>query len=281
MASSAGHGVSASPTLILLCTLALAVVGAGGEPANNPGKGGPDPSPDAKALTLDLGGRVKMDFVFIPAGEFMMGSEVSVLEKPVHRVRISRPFYMGKYEVTQGQWQAVMGNNPSKFKGNDDLPVECVSWIDCQEFCKKLSEKVGRTVRLPTEAEWEYACRAGSTGKFCFGDAESELDDYAWYSKNSDRRTHPVGTRKPNAWGLCDMHGNVWEWCQDWHDAFYYEQSPVMDPKGPTSGSDHLWRGGAWGCFVRYCRSAYRLKGEPTHRCSQLGCRVAVSVGAD
>ena len=154
------------------------------------------------------------------------------------------------YEVTQEQYERVMGKNPSRFKG-PQLPVERVSWKAAVSFCTKLSafpeeQAAGRTYRLPTEAEWEYACRAGSTTDFCFGDAEWGLDDYAWYEDNSDHRTHPVGQKRPNAWGLYDMHGNVWEWCADWHDEAYYEASPVDDPQGPATGVDRVGRGGSW-----------------------------------
>jgi formylglycine-generating enzyme required for sulfatase activity len=167
-------------------------------------------------------------------------------EKPQHRVRITKPFYLGKYLVTQEQWEAVMGNNPSHFKGPKN-PVEQVSWDDCQQFLRQAQREVGvrgGKFQLPTEAQWEYACRAGSTTRYCFGDDESGLGEYAWYDKNSGNKTHPVGEKKPNAWGLYDMHGNVWEWCQDWYDGGYYANSPTDDPTGP--GSNRVLRGGSW-----------------------------------
>ena len=165
---------------------------------------------------------IGMKLVLIPAGEFLMGSPESDSdapdeEKPQHKVRISKPFYLGVTEVTQEQYERVMGENPSRFKGDPQRPVEKVSWEDAVAFCRKLSEKEGRTYRLPTEAEWEYACRAGSQTKWSFGDDDSALKEYAWYLDNADSTTHPVAQKKPNAWGLYDMHGNVWEWCQDWY----------------------------------------------------------------
>ena len=169
-----------------------------------------------KELAVDLGKGIKLEMVLIPAGEFMMGSadsdkDATHHEKPQHRVRITKPFYMGKYLVTQEQWEVVMGNNPSHFKGPKN-PVEEVSWDDCQQYLDKLNERqrnpAGKFV-LPREAQWEYACRAGSKTRYCFGDDDSKLDEYAWYEKNSDHKTHPVGEKKPNAWGLYDMLGNA------------------------------------------------------------------------
>jgi len=161
---------------------------------------------------------IGMKLVEIPSGEFMMGSDDgNPDERPIHRVVISQDFWIGIYEVTQAQYKAVMDKNPSKFQG-DDLPVETVSWHDAERFCRRLSQMEGRLYRLPTEAEWEYTCRAGSTAKFCFGDDSSALGDYAWYTGNYDSQTHSVGQRLPNAFGLHDMHGNVLEWCQDRYD---------------------------------------------------------------
>jgi formylglycine-generating enzyme required for sulfatase activity len=170
-------------------------------------------------------------FMIIPSGSFMMGSVEGEGEKdehPQHKVTLDS-FWIGIYEVTQKQYQDIMGRNPSYFKG-ENLPVEQVTWDDAQEFCKKFSEKYNVKMRLPTEAEWEYACRAGATSQYYWG---KELDgDYCWYKKNSGDITHPVGEKKPNAWGLYDMAGNIWEWCMDWYNDRYYMISPANNPKG-------------------------------------------------
>ena len=220
-------------------------------------------------MTVDLGNGQQMILLQIPAGTFRMGSASgSDDEKPVHVVTITRGFWMGKFDVTQAQWKAVMGNDPSHFKG-DDLPVEQVSWNDCQEFLSRLNSKGQATFRLPTEAEWEYACRAGSTGER-YGD----LDAIAWYSRNSGSTTHPVGQKQPNAWGLCDMNGNVWQWCQDRYDSTYYGISPAVDPQGSSNGSSRVYRGGSWFYNATYVRSAARNYYTPDIRSNSLGFRV-------
>ena len=228
--------------------------------------------------TNTLGTRMRL----IQPGEFVMGDKSWGPSKPLHRVRITKPFFLGVYQVTQREWEKVMGSNPSNFKG-EDLPVESVSWEDCQVFIKKLAAlEPGVKYRLPTEAEWEYACRAGSTGNFCFGDDEARLGEYAWYSGNSDNKTHPVGEKKPNAWGLYDIHGNVWEWCWNWWDDKYYErcakQGVVADPSGPETGSSRLYRGGSWDYDAVDCGSGYRYWDEPVMRWYYLGLRLARSV---
>jgi formylglycine-generating enzyme required for sulfatase activity len=209
-------------------------------------------------------------FVQIPAGEFLMGSEYGANDQmPAHKVKITRSFEIGKYEVTQAQWETVMRNNPSRFKGAN-LPVERVSWDDAQEFIKKLNAKNdGYVYRLPTEAEWEYACRAESTGGYA-----GNLDEMVWYDKNSGSKTHNVGEKKPNVWGVYDMHGNVWEWCADWYDGGYYAKSPDADPKGPDSGSGRVLRGGGWRNDAVGCRSAYRLNNTPVYRFDSVGFRL-------
>jgi formylglycine-generating enzyme required for sulfatase activity len=222
-----------------------------------------------------------MKFALIPAGEFAMGSPAADKdayddEKPQHQVRITQPFYLGVTEVTQGQYRAVTGQNPSQFQGADNLPVETVSWNDAVAFCNALSTKEGRTYRLPTEAEWEYACRAGNPGRFAFGDDDRMLDRYAWYVGNSDTRTHPVGQKQPNSFGLYDMHGNVWEWCADGYSADYYKESPGVDPPGPSGASVRVGRGGSWFSDPRVCRSAGRYGNAPGVRLFYLGFRLAL-----
>jgi formylglycine-generating enzyme required for sulfatase activity len=230
-------------------------------------------------LTINLPGKMEMKFRKIPAGKFTMGSPENEKERepkegPQHLVTITSPFYLGMYEVTQAQWKAVMGNNPSHFKGND-LPVESVSWNDVQSFIQKLNQQEkGNKYRLPTEAEWEYACRAGSNTRFSFGDDAAVLGQYAWYNKNSGKSPHPVGQKKPNAWGLYDMHGNVNEWCQSWSGQ--YPSGPVTDPTGYSSSSTkRVIRGGSWFNWPRTLRSAYRYADHTDFRLNRLGFRLA------
>ena len=230
---------------------------------------------------------IGMKLVLIPSGQFLMGSPESERnrsshEGPQHEVRITRPFCLGLCEVTQEEYEKVTGANPSDFKnGGGRAPVEQLSWEDAQEFCKKLSampeeHAAGRHYRLPTEAEWEYACRAGTTTRFGFGDEDGSLGEYAWYKTNADNRTHPVGEKKPNAWGLCDMHGNVWDWCADWYDEKYYSNTVTDDPTGPTSGLARVRRGGSWDHGTGSCRSAFRGSYRPGEHYGHLGLRVAL-----
>jgi formylglycine-generating enzyme required for sulfatase activity len=185
-----------------------------------------------------------LEFVIVPAGRFWMGcspeeSKCWRMELPRHEVEITRSFELGKYEVTQGQWIKIMGNNPSKFKGDDRRPIDNIGWADVQMFLKKLNAQIdGYIYRLPTEAEWEYAARAGST-RLLYG----KLDEIAWYFGDSGSKTHPVGQKKPNGFGLYDMIGNVWEMCSDWEDDAYYANSPLTDPQGPSSGTSRIVRG--------------------------------------
>ena len=225
---------------------------------------------------------IGMEFVLIPAGSFTMGADknfedASDHETPRHPVTISRAFYMGKYEVTQAQWVAVMGQNPSKFKGRSN-PVEQVSWEDAYEFIERLNAKEGHTrYRLPSEAEWEYAARAGSDSTFSFGDYAAALSQYAWFAEDyASGSTHPVGEKQPNAWGLYDMLGNVWEWVHDWYGETYYRNSPEVDPTGPSNGTEHVRRGGGWRSPIKYCRSASRVSYSLGYRNTDFGFRVAL-----
>jgi formylglycine-generating enzyme required for sulfatase activity len=220
------------------------------------------------------GNSIGMKFTLIPVGEFYMGSEEYDAEKHVHKVKINNPFYLGTNPMTQREWKAVMGSNPSSFKG-DDLPVERVSWDKVQEFIKKLNEIEGTDkYRLPSEAEWEYACRAGTTTKYSFGDSEKKLGSYAWYVKNSDYKTHRVGQKKSNPGGLYDMHGNVWEWVQDeWHDG--YDGAPTDGSAWESGdGAYRVFRGGSWYYRAWYCRSAFRGPVVPHYRDDNLGFRL-------
>ena len=224
-------------------------------------------------LNLPEGTR-PLEMVLIPAGTFVMGSPESGDEGPQHEVTITRPFYVGKYEVTRAQWHAVMGGNPVD---HPNCPVAVVSWNDCQKFIQKLNETWGGGGRLPTEAEWECACRAGTTTRFYWGDDAdyTQMGNYAWYSDNSNGRTHDVGEKMPNAWDLHDMSGNVWEWCQDWYGG--YESNPEIDPVGQPSGSSRVVRGGGWGSVPVYCRCAGRAAQSPGSPSDDIGFRLAAS----
>jgi len=234
---------------------------------------------------------IGMKFTPVPVGDFMMGSpdgDGKSDEHPQHLVRITKPFFLGVYEVTQAQYTKVMGSNPSNFKdAGDDAPVEQVSWDAAQEFCRCLSDlsverTANRIYRLPSEAEWEYACRAGSTSKYGFGDDTQPLHEYAWYEENSDDRTHPVGQKLPNKFGLYDMHGNVAEWCADWKGP--YAANAISDPMGPESGFSRVIRGGSWAAGSAGCgsaaRNAYRTKTPPSKSCGfRVVCLLPGPVG--
>ena len=243
---------------------------------------------------------IGMKLVLIPPGEFQMGSPKELIEEelrlhgddgwykdhlpgegPQHRVRITKPYWLGATDVTQEEYQRVMGSNPSKFQGDPKRPVEQVSWDDAVEFCRRLSELPGekaakRQYGLPTEAQWEYACRAGTTTRWYSGDNEAGLSDVAWFNANAGGQTHPVGQKRANAWGLYDMHGNVWEWCQDWYDKEYYAKSPMDDPDGPPGGVLRVLRGHSISDPAWTLRSAFRNFEATGYRCDSVGFRVSL-----
>ena len=221
---------------------------------------------------------IKYNMVRVEGCTFRMGAtseqdcDAYDIEEPVHSVTLSS-YYIGKTEVTQALWKAVMGSNPSKFKG-ENLPVENVSWDDCQVFVRKLNSLTGQNFRLPTEAEWEFACRGGNNSLGYKYSGSDNIDNVAWFDCNSGRKTHFVATKSPNELGIYDMSGNVWEWCSDWYDK--YSSGAQANPKGPESGSCRVFRGGGWGSYAGYCRSSNRGYNTPTHRHDRLGLRLAL-----
>ena len=231
--------------------------------------------------TITLTNGLTIEMILIPSGDFQMGSAVGEEpEKPVHDIRITRPFYLGKYQVTKEQWEAVTGRNPSEAEQRGaKRPVDSVSWDDItEEFLPKVQRYApgGWSFRLPTEAEWEYACRAGTDTVFFFGDDAGELGEYCWYAPNSDCRTHDVGTKKPNPWGFHDMLGNVYEWVEDWYDERFYDRTPRQDPCNTTPAVDRMARGGA--DFKNDCRPTERRHGQPPDfRNGSFGFRLAMS----
>ena len=235
---------------------------------------------DMPKETFSVNG-VDFDMIEVEGGTFTMGateeqgSDVSDNEKPAHQVMLS-PYYIGKTEVTQELWEAVMGSNPSFFSGNKNRPVENVSWDDCQVFIVKLNRLTGKRFRLPTEAEWEYAARGGKKSKGYKYSGSNTIDDVAWYDTNSAGTTHPVASKAPNELGLYDMSGSVWEWCSDWYSSSYYSSSSQNNPTGPASGSYRVFRGGSWNYDARYCRVSYRNDSSPTKRFTFLGLRLAL-----
>ena len=227
--------------------------------------------------TLTVNG-IKYNMVWVEGCTFRMGatseqgSDVWNDEKPVHSVTLSG-FYIGKTEVTQALWKAVMGSNPSDFKG-DNLPVERVSWNDCQKFIRKLNSLTGQHFRLPTEAEWEFACRGGNNSRGYKYSGSNYIDNVAWYWDNSGGKTHPVATKSPNELGIYDMSGNVYEWCSDWKGD--YSSGAQTNPKGPYDGSDRVHRGGSWCINAVGCRSSIRSSDSPGYRYGYLGLRLSL-----
>ena len=228
-------------------------------------------------LSLTVSG-VSFDMVYVEGGSFDMGATTEQGgdawddEKPVHRVTLS-DYYIGKCEVTQELWEAVMGSNPSWFKGAQN-PVEFVSWEDCQRFIRRLNRLTGRTFRLPTDAEWEYAARGGNQSSHYKYSGSGNIGNVAWYDDNSGSSTHAVGTKSPNELGIYDMSGNVWEWCSDWYGG--YSAGAQTNPQGPSSGSDRVLRGGSWGYSARGCRVSDRSSRDPSDRSPNIGLRLAL-----
>ncbi len=230
-------------------------------------------------ISIPVKNGISIDMVRVEAGTFTMGATPEMEnpwdgEKPTHQVTLTNDYYIGKYEVTQALWKAVMGNNPSNFKG-DNLPVEMVSWDECQEFISKLNSITGKTFRLPTEAEWEYAARGGKKSRGYQYSGSNNLADVAWYEDNSGSKTHAVGSKQANELGIYDMSGNVWEWCQDWKGS--YSSSSQVNPTGANSGSNRVYRGGGWSGNARYCRSSCRFSVTPGFRIFILGLRLVLS----
>jgi formylglycine-generating enzyme required for sulfatase activity len=258
--------------------------------ADEPGK----PAEVKNAGKQTIENSIGMKFVRIPKGTFLMGSppdeEGSIADKRQHEVTLTRDFYLSVYEVTQSQYEEVMEENLNYYQGSQlpgkdtsHFPADSVSWNGATEFCRRLSElseekKANRRYRLPTEAEWEYACRANSRTptKFSFGIHDNQLGDHAWYAANSNKMTHPVGSKRPNKFGLYDMHGNAWEWCSDWYDENYYANSPATDPKGPDSGSFRVLRGGSCDDEPDLVRCAHRGCNTPVDRDYYIGIRVVL-----
>lgn len=258
--------------LIMLGTLLCCLQPAGGAAGTD--------LPQEISLIIPGPDKLKLEMRLIPAGVFIMGSPSNEPDREddegsQYKLEISKPFYMGIYEVTQAQWSALMGTSPSRFSGLPDNPVEQVSWDDCQGFITKLNSLgIGR-FRLPTEVEWEYACRAGSRTTFYWGDDSTYdlLGDYAWHPNNAEGKTRPVGKKKPNAWGLYDIQGNVAEWCNDFYQA-PFSPDRVVDYKGPESGRYRVYRGGCWNSAKRNFRSANRMWMDPATRSYMIGFRL-------
>lgn len=245
--------------------LSIGVYGYGEEPGPNPDEG----------ETVTVNG-VSFRMIHVEGGTFQMGSTIGDDdEMPVHEVKVNS-FSIGQTEVTQELWQAVMGSVPSNFKG-DKLPVERVSWNDCQNFISKLNQLTGKTFRLPTEAEWEYAARGGNKSNGYTYSGGNKLDDVAWYVSNSNYTTHEVATKAPNELGIYDMSGNVYEWCQDWYGEDYYSKSVVDNPTGPTTSKSRVLRGGSWAEKDANCRVAYRYDYTPTDNYFFLGFRLVLN----
>ena len=259
---------------LMLAATCVSFTACGGDDDDEKG----DDTPKFQNQTITVNG-VSFKMIAVEGGTFQMGSpesdaEADDDEKPQHEVTLSN-YYIGETEVTQELWETVMGSNPSEFKG-PKLPVENVSWDDCQTFIGKLNAQTGKTFRLPTEAEWEYAARGGKKSKGYTYSGSNTIGNVAWYDGNSGETTHEVGKKRANELGIYDMSGNVWEWCQDWYGETYYENNSTTDPQGPDSGSRRVSRGGSWWSDAWSCRVADRGWSSPGARSSGLGFRLAL-----
>ena len=271
--------ISEGQTASITGTLASYAVASSSSNTSGYSSGSSSMASASNAISIPVKDGISIEMVKVEAGTFMMGATSEMKdpyywEKPVHQVTLTNDYYMGKYEVTQALWQAVMGNNPSHFKG-DNLPVEKVSWNDCQEFISKLNSLTGRKFRLPTEAEWEYAARGGKKSRGYQYSGSRKISDVAWYDGNSGSKTHPVGTKQANELGIYDMSGNVYEWCQDWHGS--YSSSSQTNPTGSDSGSSRVIRGGCWRSYALNCRLSFRFNITPDDYLYNLGLRLVLS----
>ena len=271
--------ISEGQTASITGTLTSNVVASASSNTSGYSSGSSSMASGSNTISIPVKNGISIEMVKVEAGTFMMGATSEMKdpyddEKPVHQVTLTNDYYMGKYEVTQALWQAVMGSNPSEYKG-DNRPVETVSWNDCQEFISKLNSMTGRKFRLPTEAEWEYAAYGGKKSRSYQYSGSSNITDVAWYDGNSGSRTHPVGTKQANELGIYDMTGNVLEWCSDWYDS--YSSSSQANPAGADSGSVRVRRGGSCYSSARYCRLSCRNNSSPDERFSGLGLRLALS----
>ena len=273
--------ISTRPWLWVTAAMALVVAGTlAAKQFHRPAApGSQETRPAGDLRTVELGHGIPLDFCWIPAGEFWMGSSFeeegrAPMESYRHRVRLTRGFWMGRYPVTQEQWKQIMGDNPSNFQGRR-LPVEQVNWGDCQGFIQALNRLLQThhlQAALPTEAQWEYACRAGTQTRYYWGNAAEDLARAGWFAGNSGSKTHEVGRKLGNRWGLHDMHGNVWQWCQDWLDD--YPRDAVVDPMGPGTGERRAMRGGSWSSDAEVCRDACRFCYPPKYRLFTAGLRI-------
>lgn len=237
---------------------------------------GEEPQPATETFTVN---GVTFTMVLVEGGNFMMGAsdndeDAYYNEKPAHEVTLSS-YSIGETEVTQALWLAVMGSNPSRFTGDLTRPVECVSWNDCQAFIIQLNQLTGKSFRLPTEAEWEFAARGGNESQGCLYSGSDDISEVAWYRGNSSSKTHPVATKAPNELGLYDMSGNVFEWCSDWYGS-YTDTDVQTNPQGPSSGSTRMSRSGSWDTTADYCRVSFRLSRSPASLNHSLGLRLAL-----